>query len=193
MKTVPITMLIATALLLSVDTQAFAATTWEAFRTSTPASQDVNFGKTATGDNGLGHIFYTRVANTYSFSNVAAEYNSYLSSNSNLLIGTDCSKISNLDLLNVALSNPASLTCFTDASGRVIIPQFSTLFSGSAHKLDWSIGKADAPTAFAFMAGTAEIDGGAIDHTNIAAAPIPAAAWLLASGILCLVGLKRKM
>lgn len=189
MKPIHITMLIATALLLSVDTQTFAATTWEAFSTFTPTSQGVDIGKIATVDNGIGHS----AASTYSFSSVAAEYNSYLSSNPNLPDSTDCSKTSNLDIFNITHSNPASFTCFTDASGHVTIPQFSTLFSGSTNKLEWTIGKANSPNAFTFMTGTTEKDGGPIDHTNIAAAPIPAAAWLLASGILCLVGLKRKI
>ena len=65
----------------------------------------------------------------------------------------------------------------------------------NSNQLEWRIGKTVLGDAFTFSAGT-HLDavgfGVTYDITNIAAVPVPAAAWLLGTGLVAVVGLRRK-
>ena len=69
---------------------------------------------------------------------------------------------------------------------------FSKLDNGKT--LQWKIDKIDVTGDWNYMMGvTSQASGETIyDHTNVAATPIPAAAWLLGSGIIGLIGIRRR-
>jgi len=62
-------------------------------------------------------------------------------------------------------------------------------------QLEWQIQRALLGDAFTFSAGTHSdvvSFGVTYDITNIAAVPVPAAAWLLGSGLLAAIGIRRR-
>lgn len=58
--------------------------------------------------------------------------------------------------------------------------------------LEWKIAASEVGSSFWWLGATLTSDLNVLDRTNMAATPIPAAAWLFGSGIVGLVGIKRK-
>ena len=79
-----------------------------------------------------------------------------------------------------------------DTSFNLATNGFSRLDNGKT--LEWKIDKTDVTGDWNFLLGaTANSSGETVyDHTNVAATPIPAAAWLLGSGIIGLIGIRRR-
>lgn len=58
--------------------------------------------------------------------------------------------------------------------------------------LEWSLENDAALNSVFYLAGKTGVGTATIDTTSMAATPIPGAAWLFVSGILGLIGIKRK-
>jgi hypothetical protein len=60
--------------------------------------------------------------------------------------------------------------------------------------LEWSLENDSSLKPTFYVSGKSYLNPnpGGTDTTNVSATPIPSAAWLLASGVLCLIGLQRR-
>lgn len=98
-----------------------------------------------------------------------------------------------------ALTNPIpppSLLFASAAAPPSMFSEFHFRFK-TPSVLEWAVKKEDLPDVFAWYALTADLSGGSIsgifDMTAPAlATPIPSAAWLLGSGVVALIGIRRR-
>lgn len=66
-------------------------------------------------------------------------------------------------------------------------------FTGSGSQLEWKIAKTQLASSFSWLAVSLDGVGHPLtDRTGVAVTPIPNAVWLFGSGIVALVGLKRR-
>ena len=87
---------------------------------------------------------------------------------------------------------------FTMLGDSIAVKEFSQVDDQTNHYLEWKVGNDQiTDSLFYFMGATTDAtglttSGHLYDQTEIAATPIPAAAWLLGSGIIGLIGIKRR-
>lgn len=195
MRSTLITILMS-ATLLFIATPAFALTTWEATSTiSVPSAPGQDIDKISITDGGSKYTFDMFLKGKPAMTDVGTQYNIYVGANPHLPDYADY--LSNANAIKwLRLSSTTMLIpSFVTSEGDVKTPTFTTYFSGTTNRLEWIVDKGDITTVASYFMGTTEKGVYTIDHTNVgnmAATPIPAAAWLLASGLFCLIGLKRK-
>lgn len=188
--------LVAAALLL-VATQAFAATMWEAISDITTVSRGQDITRLTVTDTGTSFVFDMYLLGQPVARDASTQYNVYigsaasLPSDPNALITSSYYKV--LTRYSPQTGYVTKMVDLSDPNNPVqktllAIPQYSN----SLKRLEWVISKNDITSVPYFM-GTTENTTGIVDHTSVAATPIPAAVWLFVSGILCLIGLKRRM
>jgi len=73
-------------------------------------------------------------------------------------------------------------------------PSFNPMptFSANGSTLTWTINKSQLASGFSWLAATYGNNGLFLDKSNVALTPIPNAIWLFGSGVVALVGLKRR-
>ncbi|MBI5576029.1 MAG: hypothetical protein HY896_06655 [Deltaproteobacteria bacterium] len=73
-------------------------------------------------------------------------------------------------------------------------PNFSPMptFSANGSSLTWTIGKDQLASSFSWLGATFGTGGTFYDKSSVAATPIPNAVWLFGSGVVALVGIKRR-
>lgn len=175
-----VTFVLAGLLLLAV-VPSFAAPTWTALGETGSSITDVQITKNATTYDITMNLTSAAIyGNTYSvyFSPTSDVFSSY-SQNIDSTVGKRGGVTSNL---------------FSYSFNNNVWVETSKIFvSGSASgtKLSWTVNTSDMQLANFYFGGEAV---GAIHNgtTKISATPIPGAVWLLGSGILGLVGLKRR-
>ena len=96
----------------------------------------------------------------------------------------------------ISFPPPTTLSFFSGAAPPSMFSEFHFRFK-TPSVLEWAVKKEDLPDYFAWYALTGDLSGGSIsgifDMTAPAlATPIPSAAWLLGSGVIALIGLRRR-
>jgi hypothetical protein len=86
---------------------------------------------------------------------------------------------------------------FTLVGDSISVTEFSVVNNLGSHYLEWKVDKDQIDSGFYFMGATTDgsgltTSGHLYDKTEVAATPAPAAAWLLGSGIIGLIGIRRR-
>lgn len=70
--------------------------------------------------------------------------------------------------------------------------QSTPVFTHSGKTLEWKVDKTLLGSSFSFLGATSTAAGKVVDTTSVAATPIPGSVWLLGSGLVGLIGLRRR-
>jgi len=181
------------ASMLFTSTSAFASeapTTWTALGETGSPITDVQITKgDSTYDIKMNLTGPVVAGNTYSvyLSPTAAVYDDFLQD-------VSASAINKLRALSVSFGDLTNWTETTDGWEQTTSTLKSSKLSSDKKTLSWEVEESDVLFQTFWFAGqvTNSISGVNQGKTSVSATPIPGAAWLLGSGILGLVALRRK-
>jgi hypothetical protein len=172
------------AMLLLITAPSFAATTWSVLGESGSGIKDVKIID--------GSSSYSVQMDLNTAALVGNNYSVYFSPTANVYDDFTQSIDSTVQKRFALTSNLVTYTLVNgdwQNSAPVAVPGNLS----SDHKiLTWTVAKSELPLATFYFGGDVAVGQSTLGKTAVAATPIPGAVWLLSSGILGLIGLKRR-